>query len=483
MLTGAWRVRDRSGAGPAVRCRTSGGAWAETSWGELTDNASAAAARARALPGPGPVVLVLDGSAASIATMLGILDAGVDVLLLEENSSALADPRSPVRRLGAQVVVGPPGTAHELPGVPVESHEEFRAVPGPETAVPSGREPEVLQLTSGSTGRPRIARQTLPNVTVGGLLYRQLFEVGAGDAVLVAVPPAHSYGLAGVYAALLSGATLVTLSRFTPGAVVEAVRGGATHMLGTPLLYQLLAPVFAARGPGLRLRTALSAGGPMPASTAEDIAAALGFPVRLIYGTTEAGLIACVPQEVERWPAGSAGSAAPGVTLRLDGDGDTGRLSVRTPMMFRGYWGEDPPAPAGDGFYDTGDLAQVDPDGHVFVLGRKDGLVNVGGRKVGLARVEAALGEHPGVREAFVYAVDRADGEQEMHAAVVLAPGTGAGDVLAFCRSGPLRPYEVPHRVHALSALPRTGMGKVDRQAVLAATGQPSTPTRTGART
>jgi acyl-coenzyme A synthetase/AMP-(fatty) acid ligase len=227
-------------------------------------------------------------------------------------------------------------------------------------------------------------------------------------------------------------------------------------LLGTPLLYRLLTPVLANAGGGTALRVALSAGGPMPADTA-DVTAALGTPVRQIYGTTEAGLIACVPAGVTTWPAGSVGFAAPGVTLQID---DAGRLSVRAPMMFPGYYGMG----TRDGFYDTGDLVRLDAAGHLFVLGRKEGVVNIGGRKVSPQRVERVLLDHTGVRDAYVFGVERADHEQEMHAALVLTPGTRVEEVLRFCRTRSLRPYEVPHRVHPLDRLPRNGMGKVDRR-------------------
>jgi acyl-coenzyme A synthetase/AMP-(fatty) acid ligase len=97
------------------------------------------------------------------------------------------------------------------------------------------------------------------------------------------------------------------------------------------------------------------------------------------------------------------------------------------------------------------------------VVGRKDGVVNVGGRKVSPARIERLLLDHPGVRDAAVFGVERPDHEQEMHAALVLGAGTDVDAVLAYCRSRSLRPYEVPHRVHVLDRLPRNGMGKVDR--------------------
>ena len=475
----------------AVRSATPDGGWVDTTWARFHDDVRAAARAAAGLTGSAPVVVVLDGTAASIATAAGVVAAGVDALLLEEHSSYLSDPGSPVHAAGPQAVVGPGYVAHE----------EFRVPDGAD--VPDGVPPgEVLQLTSGSTGESRIVRQPLSNVLTGGRLYRRLFAVTDRDTVLAAVPVAHSYGLAGLCAALSSGATLVTLPKFGLRALVAGLRDGATVLLGTPLLYQLLTPVLGRGGDGTGLRVALSAGGPMPTDT-NAITAALGTPVRQIYGTTEAGLIACVPAAVATWPAGSVGLPAPGVTLRFTaatpepeeaspgrapggsaaatpepaeaspaGSDDAGPLSIRAPMMFAGYYGSSRAVVTPDGFYDTGDLARVDPAGHLFVLGRKEGVVNIGGRKVSPKRIERVLLSHAGVRDAFVFGVERNDHEQEMHAALVLAPGTRVEEVLGFCRSRSLQPYEVPHRVHPLDRLPRNGMGKVDRHRLESAIGR-----------
>ncbi|MBB5870027.1 methyltransferase (TIGR00027 family) [Allocatelliglobosispora scoriae] len=470
MLTELSRARERSPKGLAVRSITPDGGWIETTWAELHAEATAAAARARRVPAGRPVVVIVDGTAASIATIFGVMAAGVDVLLLEERSSYLSDPASPVHALDAPVLVGPADAGDGI--ARFESYADFREHGA--TAVAAGpRTSEILQLTSGSTGVPRIARQTVPNVLVGGVLYRELFEMTPDDRVLIAVPLAHSYGLAGLCSALLAAATVVTIPRFSLSSLVTGIRDGATMLLGTPLLYRLLTPVLAARGPA-GLRTALSAGGPMPTDNVDAITAALGTPVRQIYGTTEAGLISCVPQAASSWPTGAAGWASPGVELRIDGDpgSDTGRLFVRTPMMFTGYRGSDEPGVTEDGFYDTGDNARVTADGHVFVLGRRDNIVNIGGRKVSPQRIETVLATHPAVRESFVYGVERSDHEQEMHAAVVLSAPVGVDDLLDHCRTA-LAAYEVPHRVHVLDRLPRNSMGKVDRQQLLAATPYP----------
>jgi acyl-CoA synthetase (AMP-forming)/AMP-acid ligase II len=464
LLSALRGARDRTPELPAVRASTRGEVWATTTWRELYDLSLAAAAAAYQFSGRGPLVVVADGSAESIATLAGVIIAGVDALLLEAKSSHLKDSQSPVRSIGAPVIIGPVG-GESTTGIPYWSYDQFRAPPNPD-AVAGPRESEVLEVTSGSTGEPRMARHPVRNLLVGGQLYAQLFQITEDDVVLVAVPIVHSYGLAGLWAALLTGATLVTLPHFSVRSLVSALHERATVMLGTPLLYRLLTPVLKARGPAPRLRTALSAGGPMPADVSA-ITTALGTPVRQIYGTTEAGLIACVPQSVSDWPSGAAGLAAPGVMLRVDSEQEPGRLSVRTRMMFKGYWGSDQPALSKDGFHDTGDQVRIDPAGYLFFLGRKDAFINIGGRKVSAQRIERILLEHPGVREALVYGVERSDSEQEMHAALVLQPRTRVDEVLGFCRAS-LQGYEVPHQVHLLDRLPRNSMGKVDRHDLLA---------------
>src|SRR5436305_8287062 len=177
---------------------------------------------------------------------------------------------------------------------------------------------------------------------------------------------------------------------------------GTSVLLGTPMVYRLLAPVLRGTRRRVGVRVALSAGGPMGSEAAAAAAAGLGTPVRKIYGITEVGLVACVPVGLESWPEGSVGRAAPGVTLRVGpvavedgpavaGGGHTGRLLVRTPAMFNGYVGGSGAHLTAEGYYDTGDLVRLDEDGFLHVVGRKANFINVGGRKVNPRRIERIL--------------------------------------------------------------------------------------------
>jgi acyl-CoA synthetase (AMP-forming)/AMP-acid ligase II len=479
MLDELRRRRERAPGTVAVRAGTPKG-WVETTWARLYGMALGAAAGARELP-PGPVAVLVDGGAASAATVLGLCAAGRDVVLLEAKTSLLADGGSAARRARPSIVVGPEGTDPALlGGIGFRAYERCRAAV-PEGAHPAGAGGEVLQLTSGSTGEAKLVRQPLANVRIGGDLYRRAFGLGEGDAILAAVPLAHSFGLVGALAAaVVSGAALWPLTPFSLRRLLAGLADGATTLLGTPLVYAMLAPVPSGDLP--RLRTALSSGGPLGPAVAAEAARRLGRRVRQVYGSTEAGLIAYEPDDPD-WPAEAVGVAAPGVRLRLapaaGAPAGAGALLVRTRTLFRGYLdGTTRPAPSAstatqltvDGFYATGDLAAVDERGRLFLLGRKDTFVNVGGRKVNPRRIERILAEHRGVREVFVFGFADPGAEELLHAAVVLAAGTSVRDVVAHCRSRRLMPYEVPHRFHVVPGLPRTALGKVDRQGVIAAT-------------
>ncbi|MFC7328619.1 class I adenylate-forming enzyme family protein [Marinactinospora rubrisoli] len=454
-----------------VAVRTSPVGGDTLTWRELSGLVDRVAAGTGRLTGrPGPVVMLLDNTPTSVAVLLGLMAGGADLLLVEADNSHLADEGSAVHRAAPAAVVAPPGRRSAgPPGVPAYHYHDLTG-PGPQAPAPVRADPAILQLTSGSTGEPRITRQTLSAALRGAHAYRQVYRVGAADTSLVTVPVAHAFGLiCGVCTALTAGATLVTVPRFTVRAVIDALRSGATVLVATPLGYELLAAALPAGAAPPQLRLALSSGSPLPERVRARATAALGRPPHQIYGSTEAGLIACQYDRARPWPPESVGVAGPGVRWRIrpqEPGGSEGSLLVSTPAMFHGYLDGAPAALDADGFLDTGDIARVDEDGHLFLIARKSTFVNVGGRKVNPRRIERIAEEHPGVREIAVYGVGGIDREEQIHAAVVLADGTEADDLLAHFRTR-LMPYEVPRHVHRHDRLPRTGLGKVDRRKLI----------------
>lgn len=444
---------------PAVRCCRPATVQ-DTTWAELAGLSRLAAESCREVVGDADrVALVLASRVESIAVLVGLWAAGVDTLLLEPANSYLADRGSQVHRAGCCWVVGDEGTPDGL-GVPVVPVGSFLAgaVPGrqPRAAAP-GR---VLQLTSGSTGEPRVVVQPVEHVLVGGQTYQQSLTVEPGQRVLAAVPLAHSFGLVGALAtALCSGASLTLFETFTPRHVHEQLAD--CHVaLGTPLVWELLARTGRQPAPGLRW--ALSSGGPLADDTRAVVRRRLDVELSEVYGSTETGIISLRDGHAPG-TEGGVGHPVPGVDVRVAPDGaGPGSLWVRTPTTATGYLDGAGPVLDGEGFYDTGDLATLAPSGEIVLHGRKATFVNVGGRKVSPTRIERILGTNPSVADVAVYGVTTVAGEEEIATAVVVTDDLTAQDLVVWCRER-LEAFEVPSRVHLLDALPRGGLGKVER--------------------
>jgi len=476
---------------PAISEYVDGG-WKTTTRAELQAAIGVVADNASQFQGP--LIVVLDGSAASVAVLLGLLAGPVDVLCLEPGTSHLADKRSVVWDIGAAAVVAPSAQRSvATSGTRCLGYGQL-LTPTSRTAPDIGRRhegdsPAVLLLTSGADSEPRVARQLLPSVLRGAALYRGLHGYQQSDRLLLPVPIAHSFGLVGgLLAGLGAGAELLTLPHFSLSGLRFGLERGATVLLGSPLMYTMLIRALSGVLRASRLRVLLSSGGPLPEEVATEMERHVGRRIRQVYGSTETGLIACHDGSRRDWTTGSVGVFAPGVEWKLApqpvpdpaeaADRPSGRpLVVRTSTMFAGYAGIPAESPwSADGFYDTGDVADVSDSGEVFLVGRKGTFVNVGGKKVNPRRVERIILGHPDVAEVHVFGMS-VQHEQAVHAAVVPVSGSHGSleeDIVEFCRSS-LAPHETPHRVHVMPALPRTSLGTVDHTAVLADAGL-STP-------
>jgi acyl-CoA synthetase (AMP-forming)/AMP-acid ligase II len=467
-LLDRWRTDQ---PGDQAFCAATSTGWASLTWAELADAAAGVARRApQPLLRSAPVVVVVDNSAESVAVLLGLWLANYDTLLVESGSSHLADGTSAVRQAGPGGIVAPVGTVAELrtswsadPAADsLVTHADLLGQPGTATALaaaPTLGDPAVLQMTSGSTGEPRIAVQRLSSLLRGGAIYVARHRIRRSDQILAPIPLTHSFGIVGgLMTTLCCGSGLATMPRLMLRPLHERLSRPGTVLLGTPLLYRVATAAAAGFAPiSGNVRAPLCSGGPL----ADDAAAAarswLGAEVLQVYGSTETGLISCQYDRGRPWAQGSVGTLAAGVTARLAAGADS-TLTVRTSTMFDGYLG----GPAVTGFYETGDVADADDQGELYIRGRKATFVNVGGRKVNVARTERIIRESGLVRDTAVYGVDSGTGEEELHAAIELRAGVTIADVSSHCRAN-LAPYEVPHAFHVVGQLPRGPLGKVER--------------------
>jgi acyl-coenzyme A synthetase/AMP-(fatty) acid ligase len=331
-----------------------------------------------------------------------------------------------------------------------------------------GREPGAVHgvSTSGSTGRPKVVLSPDDGTVV--IRRRQAEDLGIrpGDRYLVTAPLHYGYGLgAGLLAGLLGGATVVLpqLPLTPAGLSATAEQHAVTVTMGVGLAYRLLLAGGAAL-PALRL--AVVGGEPLSTALAREWRERTAVPLVDSYGTSETGHVS---ENVDLVP-GSVGRPLPGVELRVRGDDGTsaetgtGELLVRSPALASGYAG-DPELTAQrfrDGWFATGDRAEIRADGHLFLRGRLDDQLNVGGTKVDPREVEAACREALDLRDCAVVGMPLRSGRTEVCAYVVAdRPVTRTDLVRALADR--LSSYKIPTRVVQLQELPRTPGGKLAR--------------------
>jgi long-chain acyl-CoA synthetase len=284
-----------------------------------------------------------------------------------------------------------------------------------------------------------------------------------GDRVLAALPLAHSFGLNGaLLAPLLAGAAVVLEERFSPEATLGAIgRHRVTVFPGVATMFARILEAPALADADLSsLRLAVSGAAPCPWMLATEWRQRTGVRIVRGYGMTELfrPISYLAAEATDR--SNSIGRAVPGVELRLVED----ELWIRTPAAMDGYLRapEETAAVLAHGWFKTGDLATISPDGYVSIVGRKRELILRGGYSVVPAEVEAALLGHPAVAEAAVVGVAHAELGEEVSAFVTLRTGARAEaeELIAFCRAR-LAGYKYPRRVSIVSELPKSATGKI----------------------
>ena len=329
----------------------------------------------------------------------------------------------------------------------------------------------IEMLTSGTTGPPKRVRlrdEQLDQALLSGggpLKPGVLLRTGISIA---ATPMVHIGGMWAVVASLYAGRRVVLMPRFQLGPWVSAVERHRPKAAG--LVPAALRTVLDADVPADKLSslTVVTSGTTYcPPELADAFRDKYGIAVLMTYGATEfTGAIAMwtLPMHRKWWEAkrGSAGRAVRGVSMRVVdeagrpvGPDKSGYLEVRTAQ-----------SPLGAGAWvRTSDLARIDEDGFLFIVGRADDAIVRGGFKVQPEQVRNALERHPAVAEAAVVALPDDRLGQVPAAAVELRPGApppDAAELIAACREV-LTPYEVPVHVAILDALPRTPSSKVSR--------------------
>jgi len=403
------------------------------------------------------IALSIPNRWAFAVALWGGLKAGATVVPLnpllapEERAQVLA-------HLGPRLVVGAVGDDEaEWPGVAIADS------------------PALILYTSGSTGQPKGAVLSHPALAFSSRSWAEpVMALTPEDRVLAVLPLSHSYGLNGaLLAPLWAGSAVVLLERFSPEEVLGAIaRHRVTVFPGVATMFRRLLDSPALASADLSsLRLALSGAAPCPWELAQEWQRRTGVRILRGYGMTELFRpISYLAGDAIDHPD-AIGCPVSGVDVRAVDEvgrplppGEVGELWIRTPAAMDGYLDapEETRAVLEGGWFKTGDLVSLSPDGFVRIVGRKRELILRGGYSVFPVEVEAALLTHPAVAEAAVIGVAHAELGEDVVAFATLRAGSAAGpeELIAHCKER-LAAYKYPRRVVIVDQLPKGATGKV----------------------
>ncbi len=322
-----------------------------------------------------------------------------------------------------------------------------------------------LLYTSGTTGQSKGAMITHGNLSSNAQTLVELWGMGDSDVLLHALPIFHVHGLyVALNTAFLAGSELIWFDRFDADAVAAAIPQ-ATLMMGVPTFYtRLLASRNFTRETCRNMRLFVSGSAPLPAEIHREFSAHTGHDILERYGMTETGMIASNPLQGKR-VAGTVGFALPNVSLRIAGT-QPGVIEVKGPNLFQGYW-RNPVKTAEefttDGYFITGDIATMEADGRLTIIGRVKDIIISGGFNIYPKEIEQVIDAIPGVGESAVFGVPHPDLGEGVIAAVTAADALASEAEMIAGLGTYLARFKVPRRIFVVDELPRNAMGKVQK--------------------
>jgi cyclohexanecarboxylate-CoA ligase len=326
----------------------------------------------------------------------------------------------------------------------------------------------VVLFTGGSTGEPKAVLHTHRGLAHKAITMVGVHGLGPSDAVLMPAPLAHVSGLLnGVLVPGAAGMRSVLMAKWDPDRALRLIRDEQiTFMVGPPTFFvQLMATTGFGPDAVEPLRLVSSGGAGVTPAFVEEATARLGARVKRSYGSTEAPTITSSgADDPERRAAETDGRPVGACELRIARDGE---LLVRGPELFAGYADpEQTRAAVTRGWFATGDLATVDDEGWLTIVGRKKDVIIRGGENIAAGEVEELLVAHPAVREAVAVGYpDERYGERVCAFVLSDAPFDLERCRAWFAEQGVAR-YKTPEQVVRVDRFPVLAAGKVDRAAL-----------------
>ena len=335
-----------------------------------------------------------------------------------------------------------------------------------------------LVYTSGTTGKAKGVMLSLHGMLwVTAACWAPIAGLNEADVLLSPIPLFHSYALnLCVLSVLATGASGFLLEKFSTNEVTQRLQSGRfTVMPAVPTMFHYLLESARSSGnyqmPGIRYL--ISAGAILPAALNRDFEAAFEVPLLDGYGITETSTMVTMNSPLGSRVFGSCGLPLPGLSTRIIDQagrdvprGAEGQLIVRGPNIMQGYLNKPKETAEAlvEGWYHTGDLARSDVNGFLTITGRLKELIIRGGQNIAPAEVEEAVLSHPDVLDCAAIGMPHEHlGEVPVVCVVprqgrVIDPSVVRDHCTALLSS-----YKVPHSLHVVESIPRTGSGKIMR--------------------
>ena len=325
--------------------------------------------------------------------------------------------------------------------------------------------PSLLKLTSGTTAEPRAIRFRSHQLLADCNQICDTMDISDEDLNFGVIPVSHSYGFSNLLTPLMARGVAMVVSRDrTPRAVLaDLARTGATVFPGTPAFYQAFCDIGDVP-PLPKLRLCISAGAPLSSAVAKKFFEKFNQPIHSFYGASECGGI-CYDRHGTTFEDGLVGQPMQGVEVELvDPTESASQIRVRSAAVSDGYFPEPNDQNLGNGVFVPDDLLERH-DSALKIVGRISDVINVAGKKVNPAEVEAHLLRFKGVRQAVVFGQVTGAGlrNEEVAACVRASPDVSESDLLRFCRTA-LSGWQVPKRIFIVDIIPTNERGKVSRR-------------------
>jgi fatty-acyl-CoA synthase len=338
-----------------------------------------------------------------------------------------------------------------------------------------------IQFTSGTTGHPKGATLSHHNILNNGYFVGEGLKLTPADRLCIPVPLYHCFGMVmGNLGCLTHGSTMVyPAEAFDPLATLQAIaEERCTALYGVPTMFiaQLDHPEFA-RFDLKSLRTGIMAGSPCPIEVMKKVQSQMNMSeVTIAYGMTETSPVStqCATDDPVERRVSTVGQVLPHIEIKIvdvEGKavprGETGEFCTRGYSVMKGYWNDaEKTAEAIDeaGWMHTGDLATMDEQGYVNIVGRLKDMVIRGGENVYPREIEEFLYRHPKIQDVQVIGVPDPRYGEEICAWIKLHDGktATADEIREFCK-GEIAHYKIPRYIEFVAEFPMTITGKIQK--------------------